>query len=296
MQALLDQFLDFLMLERGLSQNTHLAYADDLERFLAALPAQGVGTLAEVRRDHVVAFLQAEKRRGLSPRSLARRLVAIKVFFRYLQQEHRLPANVTESLEAPQLWKLLPETLSYPEVERLLAAPAAAKARLGLRDKALFETLYGTGLRVSELCRLRLEDVHLEEGYLRCFGKGRKERVVPLGATAREHLQRYLAGLRPALARSPEERTLFLSQRGGALDRKTVWRMLRTYTRAAGIAKRITPHTLRHSFASHLLANGAPLRIIQEMLGHADIATTQIYTHVDAARLRGVHAHYHPRA
>lgn len=296
MQALLDQFMDYIALERGLSQNTRAAYGGDLSAFLAFLEARGVASINSVTRAHVLAFLMDQKDRGLSTNSISRRLVSIKVFFRYLQQEGLLRRNVTETMDSPRLWKVLPGTLTYKEVERLLAAPGAKKA-LVLRDKALLETLYGSGLRVSELAQLGLDDLHFDEGYLRCMGKGRKERVVPLGENARNCLQRYIRETRPGLARGRDDvRALFLTLRGKPFGRKGIWKLIKRYSRAAGITKNVKPHTLRHSFASHLLANGAPLRIIQEMLGHADITTTQIYTHVDPSRLKSVHAQFHPRA
>lgn len=296
MQALLDQFLDYVALERGLSENTRAAYSNDLASFLDYLRAKSVGSVNSVRREHIVSYLMALRDRGLGTSTISRRLVAIKVFFKYLQQEGLLSNNVTESMESPRLWKVLPGTLTYKEVERLLVAPDPKK-KLGLRDKALLETLYGTGLRVSELAGLKIEDLHFDAGYVRCMGKGRKERVVPLGETARRILQQYLAESQPVLAKGrAEERGVFLSIRGRPMGRKAVWKLIKKYARGAGISKNVKPHTLRHSFASHLLANGAPLRVIQEMLGHADITTTQIYTHVDQARLKSVHAQYHPRA
>ncbi|MBN1269100.1 MAG: site-specific tyrosine recombinase XerD [Kiritimatiellae bacterium] len=293
MDVLVDQFLEYVGLERGLSGNTRDAYAGDLHAFLGFLRDRRVRSVNAVRRKHVLDFLFEEKDRGLSTNSISRRLVAIKVFFRYLQQEGLLTDNVTETMDSPRLWKVLPETLSYKEVERLLAAPDLRK-RNGLRDKAILETLYGAGLRVSELADLTVDDVHFDEGYLRCIGKGRKERVVPLGGSARTCLKQYLEEVRPALADS--SRALFLTRLQRPFGRKGLWKLIKKYARLAGIAKNVTPHTLRHSFASHLLANGAPLRVIQEMLGHADIATTQIYTHVDPSRLKAVHSQFHPRA
>lgn len=294
MQALLDQFLDYVALERGLSENTRAAYSHDLHVFLDFLQSRKVGSINAVKRRHVLDFLMAEKDRGLSTNSISRRLVAIKVFFRYLQQENLLRGNVTDTMDSPRLWKVLPGTLTYREVERLLAAPA--RGALAVRDKALIETLYATGLRVSELARLTLDDLHFDAGYVRCVGKGNKERVVPLGETARAALERYLEELRPALAGERGSRAVFLTRRGGPFSRKSIWKLIKRYARLAGITKNVMPHTLRHSFASHLLANGAPLRIIQEMLGHADITTTQVYTHVDPARLKSVHSQFHPRA
>ncbi|HMP74962.1 MAG TPA: site-specific tyrosine recombinase XerD [Kiritimatiellia bacterium] len=295
MQVLLDQFLDYVSLERGLSPNTRQAYAADLGRFLAYLQRAGVSALNKLSRKHVLDYLLFEKERGLNASSLSRRLVAIRVFLRYLQQEGLLAANVTETMDSPKLWKLLPATLSPAEVERLLETPKIDKPR-GLRDRALLETLYGAGLRVSELAGLRVEDLQFDAGYLRCLGKGRKERVVPLGGAAATYLRRYLEEVRPHWDRSGHAAEVFLTQRGTKLSRKTVWQLIRRCARDAGITKHVSPHTLRHSFASHLLANQAPLRVIQEMLGHADIATTQIYTHIDGPRLQQVHRQFHPRA
>lgn len=295
MNALLEQFLDYVALEKGLSPNTRAAYASDLEHFLDYLSSQNIVSLNAVRRGHITDFLMDQKDRGISTNSLCRRLVAIKVFFRYLQQEGLLAANVTEAMESPKIWKMLPGTLTYREVERLLASPDPSD-RFGLRDQAILETMYGTGLRVSEIAGLTLNDLHLDEGYIRCVGKGNKERVVPIGEKARNVLQHYLNGSRPSLARNRPVMAVFLNYRGQPLSRKGLWKLLKKHARAAGITKNVKPHTLRHSFASHLLANGAPLRVIQEMLGHADISTTQIYTHVDPARLKSVHAQYHPRA
>ncbi len=295
MHPLVAQFLDHVTLERGLSANTRAAYAADLAAFSEFLAARGVRSANDVTREQVLAFLMAQKERSLSVNTLSRRLVAIKVFFRFLLQEGLLARNVTEVMDSPKLWRVLPGVLSQKEVERLLAAPVGGDRR-GLRDKALLELFYATGLRVSELAGLRLEDLHLADGYLRCFGKGSKMRIVPVGGLAGEALNAYLADGRPAFTRNPAERHLFLTYRGKAFSRKGVWLLVKQYALKAGIRKRLSPHTLRHSFASHLLANGAPLRVIQEMLGHADIATTQIYTHMDQGRLRAVHAQFHPRA
>lgn len=296
MQALLNQFLDYIALERGLSENTRAAYAADLNDFLRYLGQRQAASLNAVTRHHIVDYLLAAKDRGLKSNSLSRRLVSIKVFFRFLQQEGLLHANVTEAMDSPRLWKHLPDILTYREVERLLNAPVAGK-RNGLRDKALLETLYGTGLRISELANLSVEDIFFDAEYLRCMGKGRKERVVPLGDMALRWLRRYRDEERPGLAaKAGSARSFFLTSRGRPFSRSGLWRLIRKYARVAMINKRVTPHTLRHSFASHLLANGAPLRVIQEMLGHADIATTQIYTHVDPARLKSIHEQYHPRA
>ena len=297
MRFLLDQFMDYLTLERGLSVHTRLGYGHDLSEFLAFLARKGRTGIQEAQRRDIVDFLLAGKQQGLAPASLARRLVAINVFFRHLAQEGLLAANVADAMDSPRLWKILPPTLSIEEVERLLAAPDVSTPR-GLRDRAILETFYATGLRVSELAGLTLEALHLEAEYVRCVGKGDKERVVPIGGRAIAAVQAWLERGRPAYAAKGggASRSVFLSRLGRPLSRVTIWRHVRAYARQAGIRKEISPHVLRHSFASHLLANGASLRVIQEMLGHADIATTQIYTHVDQGRLQAVHRQYHPRA
>ncbi len=295
MIALAEQFLDHLTLECGLSSRTREAYGRDIMALLRYVEACGARAIGDITRRMLLEFLHAERARGLSVNSLSRRLVAIKAFFRYLQSEGLLARNVTEVMESPRVWKMLPGTLSVREVENLLATPNNLKP-LGLRDRAMLELLYATGLRVSELTELKMEDVRFDAGYLRCTGKGNKTRVVPFGETARQYLERYLQDVRPALAEGGAERRVFLTIRGRGFSRKGVWKLIREHARAAGIRQKVSPHTLRHSFASHLLANGAPLRMIQEMLGHADIATTQVYTHVDQSRLRAVHARYHPRA
>lgn len=293
--ALVDRFLDYVMLERGLCENTRKAYASDLQSFARYLEARGLRSVNNLQRKDILDFLTMERDRGLSVNSVSRRLVAIKVFFAYLQQEGMLDRNVTQAMDSPKLWKVLPGTLSVREVEKLLQAPVG-EGRIALRDMALLELMYASGLRVSECAGLKLDDVHLDDGYLRCFGKGSKVRIVPFGEQARGRLQTYLGQGRPAFVKDPSERHFFLTYRGRAFSRKGIWKMVQAYARKAGIAKTVHPHTLRHSFASHLLANGAPLRVIQEMLGHSDIATTQIYTHVDQGRLRAVHARFHPRA
>ena len=295
MNALIAQFLDYISLERGLSENTRLAYESDLLMFAGFLDGRGVSTFNGVTRKLILDFLLAERERGISVNSLSRRLVAIKMLFAYLQREELLAKNVTEAMDSPRLWKVLPGVLSMKEVDRLLAAPSGS-APIPVRDRALLELFYATGLRVSEIASLRLEDIHFDDGYLRCIGKGSKERVVPFGAKAKLCLDAYIARAREHFLKGDGSRFVFLTYRGGPFTRKGLWSMIRNYARRAGISKPVSPHTLRHSFASHLLANGAPLRVIQELLGHADIATTQVYTHVDQGRLRSVHSRFHPRA
>jgi integrase/recombinase XerD len=290
-----ERFLDHLTFECGLAPNTREAYGADLAAFTAYLAACRVATPGTVERRHILGFLEAEGARGLAPASLSRRLVAVKVFFAHEFAEGRVPVDPTAHLESPTLWKTLPQWLTRAEVDRLLETPDGG-TRDGLRDRAILELFYASGLRVSELAGLPLDDLHLDEGFVRVLGKGRKVRIVPVGSRAVEALRRYLAQGRPLYAPSVEERAVFVSRLGRSLTRESLWRLVTEHARRAGIEKHLTPHTLRHSFASHLLANGAPVRVIQEMLGHVDIATTQIYTHVDQERLVAVHRQFHPRA
>jgi len=287
----IERYVDGMILERGLSQNTREAYLHDLtecEKFIKR-------DLLTVTRQEILGFLEAERKRGMSPPTLARRLVTLKVFFGYLAGEGVVAEDPTQLVESPDLWKVLPEWLTGEEVGRLLSA-VHGTGREALRDSAILELFYASGLRVSEVASLTLENLHLEEGTVRVTGKGNKTRLVPVGHHALEALRRYLATARELFKPKPEETHVFLSSRGRGLSRMTLWRIVVDHARTAGIEKPLSPHTLRHSFASHLLAGGAPLRMIQEMLGHADIATTQIYTHVDQARLLESHRQFHPRA
>lgn len=285
------QFINFLRIERGLATNTCLAYEADLHLFVDFLERHGVRAWRDVRADHLVDFLAERHALRRSVNTVLRELIALRVFFRFMVQERLLSDDITTRVEAPKLWRLLPEILSEAEVEHLLAAPDVSTWR-GARDKAMLELLYAAGLRVSELVNLRIGDVDLESGFLRCAGKGGKERLVPVGSHAREALRRYLA------LRAPGQGTdaLFVTARGGAMTRVNFWKRITWYAKAAGIAKAVYPHIVRHSFATHLLTHGADLRVVQELLGHADISTTQIYTHVDHQRLKGIHRHFHPRA
>jgi integrase/recombinase XerD len=293
--ALADQFLDHITLEQGLSPKTREAYGADLAHFSRFVQALGVHSPSGVSRKMILDFLEHQKDRGLSVNTISRRLVAIKVFFRYLLQEGLLDRDVTAVMESPRLWKVLPGTLSMREVEALLGAVMGDKPAC-LRDRALLELLYATGLRVSELAEITLDDLHMDSGYVRCVGKGNKTRIVPFGDESRNQLMRYLEKARQDLLKGHTSRHVFITYRGAKFSRKGIWKLIRGYAAKAGITRKVSPHTLRHSFASHLLANGAPLRMIQEMLGHSDIATTQIYTHVDQRRLKAVHQQFHPRA
>ncbi len=295
MEQLIDAFLDHLTVERGLASNTRLAYRADLAQFADFLHRRGVKHLNDAQRQLITEYLLHRRKGGLSARSLSRHLAAIRTFCRFLSREKLLVADPTQTIDSPKLWRTLPHSLDYEEVERLLAAPDT-HTRLGVRDKAMLEFMYATGLRVSEVAHIKLSDVNFEAGFLRSLGKGSKERIVPIGKQAIHWMQRYVHEARGSFAGADSVGEVFLSTRGQPLSRKTIWVLIKKYARRAGISKNITPHTLRHSFASHLLDNGGDLRVIQEMLGHADISTTQIYTHVDEQRLKETHYRFHPRS
>ncbi|APG26949.1 site-specific tyrosine recombinase XerD [Syntrophotalea acetylenivorans] len=294
MNQKLDLFLNYLTVEKGLSANTLEAYGRDLSRYVGFLlekeahhPDQATATL-------VLDFLGSLKKSGLSSRSRARTLVALRTFHRFLLAEGYACENPTSQIKAPRTLSSLPKTLSPEEVERLLAAPIG-DTPLDLRDRAMFDLLYATGLRVSELVGLKVSDLQLDVGYLTAFGKGGKQRIVPMGESALGELRDYLNMGRPSLVKDRVNSFLFLNRSGNGLTRQGFWKIIKRRALQAGISKNITPHTLRHSFATHLLDNGADLRAVQTMLGHADISTTQIYTHVTRERLKRLHALIHPR-
>ena len=261
MLALVQQFLDHVSFEQGLSPKTREAYGSDLADFSRFVQAAGAQSPREVTRRHLMDYLEHERDRGMAMNSIARRLVAIKVFFRYLHQEKLLDTDIMAVMESPRLWKVLPGTLSVREVDILLEA-LSGKDPFVIRDRAMLEMLYASGLRVSELVGLTFEDLHLESGYLRCTGKGNKMRIVPVGGKAKAAVERYLAEVRPLLCHDPGVRQIFVTRRGTAFSRKTIWEQIHGLALRAGITKKVSPHTLRHSFATHLLANGAPLRMI----------------------------------
>jgi integrase/recombinase XerD len=294
MNQLLDQFLHYLVVEKGLSKNTIEAYSHGLNRFLDHLRKKGIREWAKVSKFEVRAFLLFLKRQGLSTKTVVRNLVAIRTFFRFLIQEGFLELNPVEELESPKVAKTLPKILSLKEVEQLLEQPNP-QTPLGTRDRAMLELLYATGMRVSELTQLPTHQINLEGGYVLVYGKGSKERIVPLGKEAMKWVDLYLKTAREKLAKGRESPTLFINRSGKGMSRQQFWKNLKAYGQRAGIRKRITPHLLRHSFASHLLERGADLRSVQMMLGHVDISTTQIYTHVTGERLKKVHQRYHPR-
>jgi len=287
-------FLNYLRVEKGLAENTLLAYGRDMAKFAAFAAKRGKG-VEEIDRGDIVDFLASLYRQRLDSRSVARHLVTIRNFFRFAQREALRPEDPTEHLQSPRFRSRLPTFLSVDQVRRLLAQPDTNRPQ-GLRDQAMLELLYGTGMRVSEMLDLKLDDVHFEVGYLRCIGKGNRERLIPVGRAALGGVQKYLRQGRPKLLKKRSSSYLFVNRAGGRLGRVGFWKILAAYGRKAGFPTRISPHKLRHSFATHLLERGADLRSVQLMLGHADIATTQIYTHVVQDRLKQVYKTHHPRA
>jgi len=286
-------YLDFLAVEKGLAKNSLSSYATDLRRFGHWLSDQSID-LERVERIHLVKYFQSLRGAGISARSVARALAAIRGMFRFLVAERHLKADPTENLENPKIWSSLPKSILPTEVEALLGAPDRTTGE-GLRDAAMLELLYATGLRVSELIKVRIDDVVMDAGFLRTIGKGSKERIVPFGDAARDAILRYRESGRAEFDKHADPH-LFLSRRGRPMTRQSFWMKIVRYARVAGIKTHISPHVLRHSFATHLLENGADLRSVQMMLGHADISTTQIYTHVSRARLQRMYEQYHPRA
>ncbi len=297
MKDYIEDFLNYLVVERGLSENTISAYRTDLYKYADFLRQKKKRShIDEVSRGDVQDYMFSQKEKGLSGNSVSRNLVAIKVFHRFLVREKYIKEDITSVLDSPKLWKHLPEALSLSEVEDILKSPNT-RNWMGLRDRAALELMYATGLRVSELVNLNIDNVNLEVGFVRCTGKGGKERIVPIGRQSRSALEKYLAKSRIKLVKSGNSslKSLFLSRLGKKISRQSFWKMIKKYARLAGVKKDITPHTLRHSFATHLLERGADLRVVQEMLGHADISTTQIYTHINKERLKSIHHKFHPR-
>jgi integrase/recombinase XerD len=291
----LELFRDHLALEAGSSAHTVESYTRDVGRLVAHVAGRGVAAPDAITAAGLREFIYALKDLGLSPATIHRQISAIRTYFRFLVAEGYLARNPSERLESPKRWRTLPSVLSVSEIERLVAAPTP-DVPLGMRDRALIELAYATGARVSELVGMGLQDVSFEEGIARLFGKGAKERLVPVGRRALGAVALYVREVRPTLDRGRGRGRVFLNARGTPLSRVGAWGIIKQAARRAGIAKRVTPHTLRHTFATHLLEGGADLRAVQEMLGHADLATTQLYTHVDREYLRTVHRQFHPRA
>lgn len=294
MNPYVEEFINYLAVERGLADNTLAAYRRDLEKYAAFVTAEGAADLRRMTRQRIADFMHDQKSRNLSTLSICRSLSAIRMFHRFLMREGLSSEDPTHLVETPKSWKRVPETLSLPEVEAMIHA-ASGTAWQAVRDRAILELFYASGMRVSELVNLKLEDVHLDMGYVRCIGKGKKERLVPVGKRAQEALRRYGETSRKKFVKDSSSSVLFLSRLGKKISRQSVWKIIKYYAKKAKIKKEIKPHTLRHSFATHLLEHGADLRSVQEMLGHSDISTTQIYTHVDRERLRAVHKQFHPR-
>jgi integrase/recombinase XerD len=292
---LLERFQDYLALEQGVSVRTSEAYKRDLERFSTYVYVKGAKSPTDVGAKVLREYIYHLKDLGLAPASIRRNVSAVRSYFKFLLGEGHVVRDPSERLETPKRWRTLPEVLAVDEVTRLLAAPTLDE-KLAFRDRAMLELAYGAGLRVSEWISLGIRDVLLEDHLVRVFGKGSKERLVPIGRSAIGAIATYLRELRPTLEKGEGKGVLFLSMRGKPLSRMGAWKILRKYVLRAGIVKTVSPHTLRHSFATHLLEGGADLRAVQEMLGHADISTTQIYTHVDREYLRSVHRQFHPRS
>ena len=277
-----------------MSKNTISSYRSDLLSFLDYLDSRGVVDIEKIKRDDITEHLLHLKDNGLSGNSISRALVAIKMFYKFLAQERFIKDDVAGILESPKLIRPLPNVLNMAEVKKLLEAPDV-RSWIGIRDKAALELMYATGMRVSEVVELGTGTLNLDVGFIKCKGKGDKERMVPIGSEARNAISRYMEKVRPSLLKSRNDSHLFLTRLGKKVSRQSFWKMMKKYAKIARIKKDIMPHTLRHSFATHLLERGADLRVVQEMLGHSDIATTQIYTHIDKGRLKSIHKQFHPR-
>ncbi|HHY37879.1 MAG TPA: site-specific tyrosine recombinase XerD [Clostridia bacterium] len=296
MADLISNFIDYLGKQKGLAENTLDSYGRDLKQYKTFLENGGKTSIEDAGPATIVAYLLHLQKQGRAPATIARRLAALKAFYQYLVRENFLQNDPTSNLESPKLEKRLPKVLTVREVDMLLKQPKPTTPT-GLRDRAMLELLYATGIRVSELISLNVSDLNLEMGFLKCRGKGARERIVPVGSMALKSVRQYLQEGRPRiLGSNTQEPSLFLNHHGRRLTRQGFWKIVRKYAQEAKIRKHITPHTLRHSFATHLLENGADLRSVQEMLGHADISTTQIYTQVTKGRLKEIYARTHPRA
>jgi integrase/recombinase XerD len=291
----LQQFIHYLTVEKGLSTNTLDSYKRDLKQYLAYLKNAGNPNVEETTRQDIVSHLKALREQGKANSTISRSMASIRAFYQFLIKDQIIKNDPSAHLETPKIERRLPKVLSIAEVEALLGAPQTSTP-FGQRDGAMLELLYATGIRVSELISLTIEDVHLQMGFVKCMGKGSKERIIPLGKVAIDSLETYIQAGRVRLSTSKRINALFLNHHGNPISRQGFWKIIKKHSKDAGIKKEITPHTLRHSFATHLLENGADLRSVQEMLGHADISTTQIYTHVTKTRLKDVYSKAHPRA
>lgn len=303
-EELVEAFLNYLIVECGLSENTIKSYKSDLRNFSNYLEDIGIKRFQDLRANMIINYIEKEKvrphinkgkkERGISENSISRGLVTIKMFYKYMVMEGKISKNPMSSINSPKLQKHLPEVLHYKAVDKMLQKPDCSK-KLGIRDKAILELMYATGARVSEVASIKVSWINLDYGFIRCQGKGSKQRIVPIGTKAVNSVRRYLQDVRPFLNKDGNDEILFLSRTGKKLRRENIWELVTKYARRAGI-KNVSPHTLRHSFATHLIEGGADLRSVQEMLGHASISTTQIYTHIDRKYLKSVHQKFHPRA
>jgi integrase/recombinase XerD len=291
----IDLFLDYLRVERGVSSNTVTSYFSDLKKSKRYWILQGIKSVQEVKKEDILKFIDHQRKKGFSVHSIARNLSALKSFFRFLIREKIIGVDPTSMIETPRLWKRIPDILEPREVDKLLAQPNIRKDK-GLRDKAILELMYATGLRVSETASLKVQSLNLEVGFVRVKGKGGKERIVPVGQKALHFLSRYIDQARQKNLKGRDCDDLFISSYKKGLTRQSIWKMIKAYLKKARIRKKIYPHILRHSFATHLLEGGADLRSVQEMLGHSSISTTQIYTHINKSRLKEIHSKFHPRA
>lgn len=294
MDDVIDGFIQYLSVERGLAKNTLIAYRRDLVKYVSFLKTAGASSLEQVSRQKVSEYIYDQKKKGMQVTSICRSLAAIKMFHRFMVREGLASEDPTALVDTPKIWKRVPDVLSQPEVLAMIKASDGEQWQQ-IRDHAIIEMFYASGMRVSELVNLKVENINFEVGYIRCIGKGSKERLVPVGRQAREAVVRYLHEVRPGLVKQGNPPQVFLSRLGKLLSRQSIWKIIKHYAVKSGVSKTIKPHTLRHSFATHMLEHGADLRSVQEMLGHADISTTQIYTHVDRERLRTVHKQFHPR-
>jgi len=287
--------MNYLSVERGLAKNTLLAYRRDLDKYIDYLSQKNIKTASQVNREHVSNFMFDLKKHEMSPTTICRNLAAVKMFHRFLVRENLAKEDPTTLVDTPKLWMRIPSVLTQAEIESMIAAASGRKTQ-EIRDQAILEIFYASGLRVSELSDLKTTSINYEVGFVRAVGKGSKERIIPLGLKAREAVQKYLLKARAQLLKNQTNDVLFLSRLGKKISRQSLWAVIKFYARKANIKKTIKPHTLRHTFATHLLEHGADLRSVQEMLGHSDISTTQIYTHVDKERLKSVHKQFHPRS
>ncbi len=294
MDKYVDLFLDYLSVERGLSSNTLVSYRRDLDTYLKFLDSIAKKTVSATSREDIRDFMMHEKDKGLSVNSIARNLAALRTFYRFLAREKLIKADVSSYIDSPKLWKKIPDILSFDEVEKLIESADLNKPQ-GIRDRAILELMYATGMRVSEVSNIKVSDVNSDVGFVRCLGKGKKERIIPLGKKAIIAIARYLEKVRPGQLKGSGAVELFLNRSGKRISRISLWKLIKGYAKKARIKKEMRPHILRHTFATHLLERGADLRSVQEMLGHANISTTQIYTHVTQDRLKSIHKQFHPR-